>query len=347
MQLSIEENVLCHGNSKKEISSQNKNVQCGSRILLVQDRDNDIVRLNNIQSNESVKSEEYKSAKCTTQSEGSEVHVMKKLKISAKKSEIVSSPKKKLSQLLSSNTLKKRNYIIKPIDTYLVNDREETLNVSASISCDDKYCDENVDKVDIEEEEQMEMVVEDFVKVLEDDMSDSNKGVIIADDKNAFKNLIISEEDSKLLGFSSKILDLETVMIESDYERQDIEIPFDIRRYKLIDTNRQDFCKYKYKNNVRDIRLNDSGIDTQDNEVAERELSRVILKRDFCLMEIIGQFNLGFIIVKLDNSNCNDLFIIDQHASDEKYNFENLQHHTKIQSQRLIRFFFWLFGYIT
>ncbi|PKK63762.1 DNA mismatch repair protein MutL [Rhizophagus irregularis] len=337
VQLSIEENVLCHGNSKKEISSQNKNAQYRSGILLVQDRDDGIVRLNNIQSNESVKSEEYKFANCTTQSEGSEVHVMKKLKISAEKSEIVSSPKKNLSQLLSSNTLKKRNYIIKPIDTYLVNDRKDSFNVSASISCDDKHRGENVDKADIEEEEQMEMIVEDFVEVLEDDMNDSNKGVIIADDKNAFnKNLIISKEDNKILSFSSKTLDLETVMIESDYERQDIEIPFDIRRYKLIDTNKQDFCKYKYKNNDRDTHLNNSGIDTQDNEVAERELSRVILKRDFGLMEIIGQFNLGFIIVKLDNSNCNDLFIIDQHASDEKYNFENLQHHTKIQSQRLI-----------
>lgn len=306
----------------------------------MQDKDDDIVRLNNIQSNKNIKSEfeegtkiktNNKSVKCTNQSEGSDFHIMKKLKISAEKSKIFSSPKKELSQFLSSNTMKKRNYIIKSIDTYLVNDREDS-NVSTSISCDDKHCDENVDKVDIEQEEQMEMIAEDSVEIIEDDMNSSNKGVNMIDDKNAF------DKNGKFLGFSSTTLDLETVMTENDYERQDIEIPFDIRRYKL--KNRQEFCQYKCKNNVRDTRLNNSGIDTQDNEVAERELGRIILKRDFDLMEIIGQFNLGFIIVKLDNSNCNDLFIIDQHASDEKYNFETLQHHTKIQSQRLIRFFF-------
>ena len=35
-------------------------------------------------------------------------------------------------------------------------------------------------------------------------------------------------------------------------------------------------------------------------------------------MKVIGQFNKGFIIAQLDD----DLFIVDQHASDEKFNFE-------------------------
>ena len=49
-------------------------------------------------------------------------------------------------------------------------------------------------------------------------------------------------------------------------------------------------------------------------------------------MQIVGQFNLGFIIAK----HGPDLFIIDQHASDEKYNFEDLQSSTVLQGQRLI-----------
>ena len=49
-------------------------------------------------------------------------------------------------------------------------------------------------------------------------------------------------------------------------------------------------------------------------------------------MEIIGQFNQGFIITK----HGDDLFIIDQHASDEKYNFEEQQRNTVLKSQRLI-----------
>ena len=55
-------------------------------------------------------------------------------------------------------------------------------------------------------------------------------------------------------------------------------------------------------------------------------------KDTFKDMEIIGQFNLGFIITKLNS----DIFMIDQHASDEKYNFEMLQQHTALQGQRLI-----------
>lgn len=49
-------------------------------------------------------------------------------------------------------------------------------------------------------------------------------------------------------------------------------------------------------------------------------------------MEIIGQFNLGFIIARLNN----DLFIIDQHASDEKFRFEKLNNETRLKTQKLI-----------
>ena len=58
-----------------------------------------------------------------------------------------------------------------------------------------------------------------------------------------------------------------------------------------------------------------------------------ISKSDFQAMQIIGQFNLGFILATRNNK---DLFIIDQHASDEKINFERLQATTVIQTQRLV-----------
>ncbi|XP_056017837.1 mismatch repair endonuclease PMS2-like isoform X2 [Ostrea edulis] len=74
-------------------------------------------------------------------------------------------------------------------------------------------------------------------------------------------------------------------------------------------------------------------ISPNENQSAEEELNREISKSMFREMEILGQFNLGFIIVKLDN----DLFIVDQHATDEKYNFEMLQQHTVIQCQKLIQ----------
>lgn len=73
-------------------------------------------------------------------------------------------------------------------------------------------------------------------------------------------------------------------------------------------------------------------INPGENNSAEEELKKEISKDMFKEMEIIGQFNLGFIIAKLNS----DIFMIDQHASDEKYNFEMLQQHNVLQGQKLI-----------
>nr|XP_033466793.1 mismatch repair endonuclease PMS2 [Epinephelus lanceolatus] len=73
-------------------------------------------------------------------------------------------------------------------------------------------------------------------------------------------------------------------------------------------------------------------INPGENQSAEEELKKEISKDMFKQMEIIGQFNLGFIIAKLNS----DIFMIDQHATDEKYNFEMLQQHTVLQGQNLI-----------
>ncbi|CAD6581778.1 MAG: hypothetical protein ASARMPRED_000700 [Alectoria sarmentosa] len=76
---------------------------------------------------------------------------------------------------------------------------------------------------------------------------------------------------------------------------------------------------------------------------AEERLSLTVSKADFAEMHIIGQFNLGFILAVRalsppfsPPSPESDLFIIDQHASDEKYNFERLQANTIVQNQRLV-----------
>ncbi|XP_070707660.1 mismatch repair endonuclease PMS2 [Pempheris klunzingeri] len=73
-------------------------------------------------------------------------------------------------------------------------------------------------------------------------------------------------------------------------------------------------------------------INPGENQSAEEELKKEISKDTFKEMEIIGQFNLGFIITKFNS----DIFMIDQHATDEKYNFEMLQQHTVLQGQKLI-----------
>ncbi|KAL8214888.1 hypothetical protein R6Q57_004337 [Mikania cordata] len=66
---------------------------------------------------------------------------------------------------------------------------------------------------------------------------------------------------------------------------------------------------------------------------ATSELEKLFKKEDFGRMKVIGQFNLGFIIGKLDQ----DLFIVDQHAADEKYNYERLSQSTILNQQPLLR----------
>ena len=72
-----------------------------------------------------------------------------------------------------------------------------------------------------------------------------------------------------------------------------------------------------------------------DNEHATAALARVLSKADFGSMRVVGQFNRGFIVARLHAAANDDLFIVDQHAADEKYNFETLQTTTRLESQRL------------
>ena len=95
----------------------------------------------------------------------------------------------------------------------------------------------------------------------------------------------------------------------------------------------------------------DAGVsNTENDDKAADALARVIEKQDFATMDIVGQFNLGFIVARRRKlvvtsdgdapsaeAAMDDLFIVDQHAADEKYNFETLQQTTTIKSQKLFR----------
>jgi DNA mismatch repair protein PMS2 len=85
--------------------------------------------------------------------------------------------------------------------------------------------------------------------------------------------------------------------------------------------------------------------ESSTDELEEDQLALSVSKADFGRMHIAGQFNLGFILALRPaetDSTVNigrlsdELFIIDQHASDEKYNFERLQAETNVQNQRLV-----------
>lgn len=65
---------------------------------------------------------------------------------------------------------------------------------------------------------------------------------------------------------------------------------------------------------------------------------RVIERADFLQMTIIGQFNCGFILARMDQTNGEQLvYIIDQHASDERYRLERLQEGLQFTLQAMLR----------
>jgi DNA mismatch repair protein PMS2 len=96
-------------------------------------------------------------------------------------------------------------------------------------------------------------------------------------------------------------------------------------------------------------RTNSPSQKPHDDDSVEERLALSVSKADFGRMKVLGQFNLGFILSMRpshsttgpseaigNDRDYDELFIIDQHASDEKYNFERLQAETVVQNQRLV-----------
>lgn len=94
---------------------------------------------------------------------------------------------------------------------------------------------------------------------------------------------------------------------------------------------------YIHESSDEPIPKTQTAIGDPSSTTIEERLTLTISKSDFSQMRIIGQFNKGFIITtRTTSTGQRDLFIIDQHASDEKYNFEKLQESTIVQDQPLV-----------
>ncbi|XP_076650678.1 mismatch repair endonuclease PMS2 [Halictus rubicundus] len=110
---------------------------------------------------------------------------------------------------------------------------------------------------------------------------------------------------------------------------EDVEMPINILTIKRkLEESKNASAKYASTN----ARIVYKAQMESNQSNAEDELKRELTKESFHKMEIIGQFNLGFIIARLNG----DLFIIDQHATDEKYRFEKLNNETQLKTQKLI-----------
>ena len=70
----------------------------------------------------------------------------------------------------------------------------------------------------------------------------------------------------------------------------------------------------------------------QAARIAEARLPREVSKLDLACMRVSGQFNKGFILAQLRG----DVFIVDQHASDEKHIYESIRVQCTLHQQPLI-----------
>jgi DNA mismatch repair protein PMS2 len=133
------------------------------------------------------------------------------------------------------------------------------------------------------------------------------------------------------------VIEPQTVIIDGDLdqkeepERRQIVWEISLDKVKEQMKIREDLIQQDREKNILPNGNFVHNLEVSD-KIAQVELQRNFKKEHFKDMEIIGQFNKGFILVKLQN----DLFIVDQHASDEKYNFEQLRATTIINSQKLL-----------
>ncbi|XP_044159563.1 mismatch repair endonuclease PMS2-like isoform X1 [Bufo gargarizans] len=142
----------------------------------------------------------------------------------------------------------------------------------------------------------------------------------------------VSAPNCKRLKMEILVKNVEPDSVDAPVNIRKTTVPLHFSMHRLIKQMEKLKRQRQQKEELEMFRRFRAKISPGENQTAEAELRKEISKEMFSKMDIIGQFNLGFIIAKLDA----DLFIIDQHATDEEYNFEMLQQNTVLQGQRLI-----------
>jgi DNA mismatch repair protein PMS2 len=166
-------------------------------------------------------------------------------------------------------------------------------------------------------------------------------------DNSGSTDPILEDESSVLSSEPSSAVSREIIRTRSS--DADVTLVFDLstvkKKWDAFQTHMREAETHRHDDSTAEAEhaaIRNAGVDIEDENRATDALSRVIDKSDFNTMRVVGQFNLGFIITRRikegDNSDMmDDLFIVDQHAADEKYNFETLQQTTKIDSQKLFQ----------
>ncbi|GAB6027269.1 Mismatch repair endonuclease pms2 [Chamberlinius hualienensis] len=223
-------------------------------------------------------------------------------------SEMLSGFKRKQSLNPSTNTPSKKS---RSLNDYFFKINTCKENLHKSRSCNDEKASPSVLAISVPTVETVSL--EDLPggrcesMVIGDIGRSQNTNVIVETD---IMNASDTVHADSLMTFESHAMPFSMQLLKKYYERKTNDSNSSTLRYR----------KFKAK------------IDPSSNEQAESELKKQLTKEMFKKMKIIGQFNLGFIITELDD----ELFIIDQHATDEKYNYEDLKKNVVLQTQKLI-----------
>ena len=141
---------------------------------------------------------------------------------------------------------------------------------------------------------------------------------------------------------------MEKLPVTTGFDTEDVEVSLDISklpgiieretlRYAEIEEKKDNniLSKIKQKKSDKNNIYDTGDIDKNIIDIDESKLDEMFGKEDFRKLKIIGQFNLGFILAVREDTN--QLFIMDQHATDEKCTFERLSQSTVIHSQPLMK----------
>ena len=208
-------------------------------------------------------------------------------------------------------------------DLVLLNEDEDNEG-SHQDNSDDEYLDEEARKL------QEEARVQEMLRLAEESAAQSTQ-----EQRNRNANLLKQSSDKDSTVNLIRFLNTSMTAIESKARRLHQEM--------------QEFAQRR-----AEAPYSDEAQPPSPKASAEDRLSLTISKSDFADMRVVGQFNLGFILAvrpalhtpessTLESrprkmaQNSYELFIIDQHASDEIYNFSRLSLTTTLTPQPLVR----------
>ena len=193
----------------------------------------------------------------------------------------------------------------------------------------DNFENSEIDKEKIEEKNKKDEEL--FLSMDNYEMKDQNINDINFHSKLEF----FPKVEQKLKKDEKNIKNNEDIIIENKNDNEDI--------INIIEEKKEDIFSFKLKPLSKFQKDNIFSKEKQKNlydfSTKEKKINipkvltlKTIEKEDFKKMNVIGQFNKGFIITELNHS----LFIIDQHAADEKVNYETLLNNLTIQRQPTI-----------